>query len=293
MEQGRLFLAIGLSFLVFLAWSLFFASKPPVDKQDTDKPTVPQVVDEKSAAEKPYVKEEADVGSVQTPAVDTKAMRAEVKPARTITVNSPFYIAKISERGAVFNSFVLKDYREFVAKDSPLKELVSEENAAGTPRFGFKNDSVPGLKNAVYVSGVAGDTVVVEDKPVDVTFTWISENDVVIEKKYHFVPNSYLIGLTVTVKNGSAQPILDRPYLALKRFLPPDKRAYGFTGPSALINDSLEQIKIKKIDNNILYDGTIDWIAVQDRYFITSIIPKNAQEGSMRLAHDENHIITQ
>ncbi len=292
MDQGRLFLAIGLSFLVFLAWSLFFASKPPVEQKDTSKQTAPQVVEEKTAPAKPYVKEGAEVKTVETPTVESKERLPEVKPARTITVNSPFYIAKITERGAAFKSFVLKDYREFVEKDSPLKELVSADNPSGNALFGFQNDSVSGLNNAVFSSGVYGDAVVVKDKPVDITFTWVSENGVVIEKKFHFLPDTYLIDLTVTVKNGSAQPIQDRPYLALKRLLPVDKRAYGFTGPSALINNSLEQIKIKKIDSNILYEGNIGWIAVQDRYFISSIIPQSVKEASMRLANDENNIIT-
>ncbi len=66
---------------------------------------------------------------------------------------------------------------------------------------------------------------------------------------------------------------------------------YGFEGPSALINNELEQIKIKKIEDKNIYTGKVTWIAVQDRYFMSSIIPEMPVEASMRLFLKQNSMI--
>ena len=42
----------------------------------------------------------------------------------------------------------------------------------------------------------------------------------------------------------------------------------GFEGPCALINNEVEQIKTKKIKDKNVYPGKLQWVAIQDRYFI-------------------------
>ena len=54
---------------------------------------------------------------------------------------------------------------------------------------------------------------------------------------------------------------------------------YGFEGPSALINNKLEQVKIKKIKKKNIFPGDIKWIAVQDRYFMSAVVPDVAVDG--------------
>ena len=250
MDQARIFLAIALSFVVFLVWNLFFAPEPPEQQPEQIAQETPQA-EEKAGAAKPYVTSQAEAQTEPPPPAEGPGVQTSARPARTITVSSPYYVAKISERQAAFRSFVLTKYREFVDPDSPLKQLVSEDNPSGTMIFGFQNRSVPGLEQAVYSAGSDDDEIRIGDKPVDLTFTWSSADGVVIEKKYHFSPDTYLIGLTVTIKNGSGLPIQDRPYLAINRILPQDKRAYGFTGPSALINNSLESSSEAAIEVSI------------------------------------------
>ena len=252
MDQARIFIAIALSFVVFLVWNLFFTPEPPEKQPEQITQDTPQNT-EKTGAAKPYIQTQTDGQTGEVTQIGGEDAQVDARPARIITVSSPYYVAKISEKQAAFRSFVLTKFREFVGDDSPHKELVSKDNPYGTMIFGFQNQSVPGLDGAVYSADINDDAIIVDDKPADLTFTWSSTNGIVIEKRYHFSPDTYLIGLTVTVKNGSGQPIQDRPYLALKRLLAQDSRAYGFTGPSTLINNSLEQIKVGKIeDKNIL-----------------------------------------
>ena len=66
---------------------------------------------------------------------------------------------------------------------------------------------------------------------------------------------------------------------------------YGFEGPSALINNKLEQIDTDDIEEKSTFSGTFKWIALQDRYFMSSILPANNSDdpdGTMKLLFEDN-----
>ena len=112
-----------------------------------------------------------------------------------------------------------------------------------------------------------------------------------IEKQFVFEPKTYLIGLNVTLKNGSDQPVRDSLFLSLLKKLPKKKGRMGFEGPSALINKSVEQIKTKKIKDQNTYPGKLKWVAIQDRYFMSAIIPDQADEARMRLFLKKDNVL--
>jgi YidC/Oxa1 family membrane protein insertase len=185
----------------------------------------------------------------------------------------------------------LKKYREKVEKDAPLKELLSENSKTGTVLTKFAANSLPGLNNALFKADTEFDFIDVFNIPKDISFSWVSPNGVIIEKKYFFTPETYMIGLNITIKNGSNQTIEDNLILSLTNNTPEQTSTYGFEGPSTLLNNKLEKVKIKKIKDKNVYAGKLRWIAIQDRYFISSIIPKNYQEASMRLFINQDDIL--
>ncbi len=284
MDQARLVIAIALSFLVFFIWNIFFIDKETVQKPGQD------------LQEKKLVKEEQYEKTFDKQIADTTILDKDdssqhlIKP-RTVTVKSPLYSVQISEIGAVFNSFVLKKYREKVEKDSPLKELLSGNSKTGTLLTKFAANSLPGLDNALFKADTEFDFIDVFNTPKDISFSWVSPNGVVIEKKYFFTPETYMIGLNITIKNGSNQTIEDNLILSLINNLPKQTSTYGFEGPSTLLNNKLEKVKIKKIKDKNEYTGKLRWIAIQDRYFMSSIMPKNYQEASMRLFINQDNIL--
>jgi len=284
MEQFRLIIAIALSFLIFLVWGHFFGTKE-APKKPAPEQRAPEVVRE---APRPEVS--APVLTPQQPPVEAVAPPPE-KKARVIEVDAPLYRVLISEQGAVFKSFVLKDYREKVEKNSPLKELIPRELTMGTLRLGLEGKTLGDVNQAVFKSSTATDAVRITGSPQEVSFSWTSPRGIVVEKKYLFSPETYQIGLTVTIKNGSAQRIKDNLVLSLMS-VPPGKAArYGFTGPAALIGKSLEQVKMKKIKEQNTFPGQLKWIAVQGRYFMSAIIPKATPEAAMRLFLKEDELL--
>jgi YidC/Oxa1 family membrane protein insertase len=281
MDQARLLIAIVLSLVVFLVWHFFFSPKE-AEQQAAKKVEAPTATKEQPVQEKakPYAEDTEKIA----PAQETASPAAAPKMARTITVDTPLYQAKILENGATIYSFLLKDYHESVAKDSPLKQILTDDENFGVGQLGFTGKSISGLDKAIFTSDLISEQVKVADSSRDITFLWRSEDGILIEKIYKFMPDSYAVGLAVTVKNGSGQGIQDKLFVSLISKAPVGKRRYAFEGPSAYINDELEEIKIKKLKDQDTFDGKIKWVALQSRYFMSGLIPDQIEEASFHLA---------
>jgi YidC/Oxa1 family membrane protein insertase len=279
MDQARLVIAIALSLLVFIVWNFFFVKKkvnpPPKQAQQKEQKT-----DKKSEI---LTKEQNTAEKL--PSID-KVPALPAKPSRTVTVKTPLYKIQISEKGAVFKSVVLNNYRETIDADSPLLEMISPDISGGTIRLGFAGNSLTGLDDAIFLGGVEEDSVDIIDKPKEISFVWTSPQGMVVEKKFLFSPETYMIDFGVTIKNLSSKTLRDNLTLTLVRKEEEKKSRYGFTGPSALINNKLKQIKTKKIKDQSLYTGNIKWVAVQNRYFMSAIIPDETTDAGMQLYVD-------
>jgi len=230
MDNVRLVAAIVLSILVFVVWDYFFVEKKKV-QQPSGEPQVEQTA--RPAPEVPPKETVAAPAATPLKAVSPQPSGL----VRTITVNTPLYAVKISEKGAEFKSFILKDYRKNIDVDSPSYQMVPPEMGAGTVRLGFAGKSFFGLEDAVFLTEQASDTIDIKDQPRTVS------------------------------------------------------RRIGFEGPSALINNKVERVKIKKIKDKNVFPGKLKWVAIQNRYFISAVIPENANDASMRLFVNENDIL--
>ena len=289
MDQKRLILAIVLSVIVFMAYHLIFgvpeSQKKSVEKQveETQTPAqpVPDAEPEKEAAAPVVAKKAAPSPEVQRPR----------REANIITVDTPLYQVKISEDGAVFESYVLKEFTETVAGDSPLKQLLASDGSIRSMELGFAGKSIAGLENAVFSSEPQVDQLSVTDSPKTLTFSWRSANGITIEKTFQFDPDSYVAGLVVRIKNQSDITIQDRLTLALRGAAPKDTRMYGFEGPSALIDDNLIETETDEIEDNPTQSGNIKWLALQDRYFMSSLMPENTDAASLKLYLNPSKVV--
>ncbi len=308
---------------MFIAWNIFFADpdtaeKPKPQQAGQSEQTEPYMkAAENKAADAPESEQQAS-GTEKTPAPaegsepilpqgsaeslmksDPASDQAKQK-VRTVTVKTPLYSVKISEKGAVFTSFVLEAYREKADKNSPLKELIPADIAGGNLQAGFQNNSVPGMENAVFAAAIESDSPEIRvqqgSKAETLSFLWTSPQGMAVEKRFVFSPDSYLIALTVEIKNGSGTAIQDSLTLSLTGTVPTAKQSYGFEGPSALIGNSLEQIKIDDIKDKNVFTGSLKWVALESHYFMSGIIPVSPEtasggEAGMRLSVRSDHLL--
>jgi YidC/Oxa1 family membrane protein insertase len=290
MEQIRLMLAIGLSFLVLFVWSMFFVDRQPATNNNQDEGQTQNVTDEERVLSDTAPTTSTTVSQER---VDTiKAAQAAEKQGREITVETPFYTVRIPARGAYFSSYILKKYRESVEKDSPNKQLISESFKNGDLHTMLSGSSLSGLDDAVFSIDHAGDKLVVEDSQQSLSFNWVADDGDILTKIYTFDPHSYLIDLKVVINNASERVLKDQLVLSVRKPIE-DNAGYGFVGPSALINDTLEQIKTKNIEDQNEFKGKLKWISVEDRYFLSSIIPGSEINGRMKLSTSDGFVVNQ
>ncbi|RLC33234.1 MAG: membrane protein insertase YidC, partial [Deltaproteobacteria bacterium] len=154
-----------------------------------------------------------------------------------------------------------------------------------------KNQSIPEMMDAVYNAETDHEEIKIVSEEQAIKFVWISSEGVTVEKEYSFSPDSYLIGLNLTIKNRSDRPLVDHLVVSIEKKFPEEASRYGFIGPSALINNKMEQIKIKKLKDKDTFEGKINWIALQDRYFLGSVIPEKMDDARVRILQHEGGLL--
>jgi len=282
MEQARVFIAIALSFLVFFVWEMFFVDKEAMKPAPQSSP----VVEETQTAQTPNLDEKTPApASVLTPAPPSIN-------SRQIVVNTPHYAVTLDERGAMVRHFRLTQYRESTDENSPLMDVVKSVADEGTLTLVFDGSGMDAaaLTGAVFQAQTDKNAITVTT-PMTLPFVWVSPSGVVVEKRFHFDPDQYFLGLQVVVTNQSDAPVDGRMGLAINT-RKPEKTTYGFQGPCLLIGGNFETIEYKKIADNAMRDGDIGWIALQDQYFMSAVIPENGQNSQMRLSTTEDGLAT-
>jgi YidC/Oxa1 family membrane protein insertase len=282
--EKRVLLAIVLCIIVLVLWEKFFVPKrqpappstspaveqvpPAPTKPDQAEPTVPKIPTSESPAP-------------STPSFPSPAAHA----GRDVRVETPLYRAVFTETGARLKSFVLKRYRETIEEDSPGKELVKTSRIEDLPlAFNFVDRPVAALNLAPYVADSKTSVTVSEGQNHTLTFSYEAPGWLRITRQYHFVADSYLIDLSVSVEN-LGDPWENAPTLSLIS-LPLSAGGgsrYTFQGPSLLVNNELEEVKFKKIKGEEKFPGPIDWVAYTGQYFIMALLPVNLTPNHAQL----------
>jgi len=284
MEQMRLLLAIVLSFLVFVVWQ-WLVVEPEMAKQVQDQGS--QVESPSS----PGGTEDTAASSTTAPAVtpvtplpiQTPPPANEARKARTIVVETPLYTLTLNEKGAVLDDFILKRYRETVDSDGPLKHMIDEKARQINMDTGWMGNGIAGMENAVYTLGTSEDRLVLSEAKQTLDFQWISSEGVRVLKQFVFSPDSYLIELNVTIANRSTTGIVGQPAVKIGQVIgDPDSRI-TFEGPMALMDGTLEEIKVKDIADKPDISGSFRWIGITDRYFMTTLIPEETASATMKM----------
>lgn len=290
MEQSRLMLAIALSFAVLFIWSYFFVEPSP--EKVADQPTVTAPEGQTASSGSETIK--AQPSEVLTPPTETETAPAptveavkantEEEAARLILVKTPLYEVTINEAEARFDSFKLHKYKAKVAPDSPDKELVRTPEGVGTLVLGTLNNSIKGLKGARFLAQTDNNEIHVENGTAELRLVWSNAQGVTLERKFKFSADTYLIQSFITVQNRSSEALRDNFYVALRGNEPTNKSTYVFEGPCGYINGKLEQVKVKKIADNPTTPGETQWVAIEERYFMGSVLPAETVDGSMALS---------
>ncbi len=269
MDNYRAFLAIIISFVILVGYQYLFVG--------FDKPaSVDQAVQQPAAdSAKPAVVPQTPTLVASSPVVALTIPAYDRKP-KEITIETDLYMAIMSEDGGAIRSFVLKEHKETHAKDSPGMQLVKTDASQGDSLH-FSWGSVIGTqvlyasdKENLKLSGDAGKG--------ELRMTAQAGNGLQIERVYSFTNNSYLIGLSIKVKNTSSALVQGLPQLHLlnKHFLGADSPAqsFMFAGPAVYLNGELQEVPAKDFkDGPKTLQGIIDWAGYEGNYFLCGLLP--------------------
>jgi YidC/Oxa1 family membrane protein insertase len=265
MDTQRAFIAIVLSLAILLGYQYFFAPPPSQEiAREVQKPAVDTGVTSPSTAP---VQSIAATPTDQAPLV--------VDNGRDITVETNLYSGVIAETGGGIKSFKLKNYREQLDPQSDPKELIKMVSPRQLPLF-FSWGVEP-EKAGVPVYTADKENLQVSGSGKSLTLQSQMPSGLELTRTMTFSEDTYLINLTVDVRNTSTEHQLQgAPFLAMtnKPFSQDNGNNFIFMGPALYKNGALEEIKIddlKKGDQT--RKGKMAWVAYEDTYFMTSIIP--------------------
>jgi YidC/Oxa1 family membrane protein insertase len=267
----RTLLALALSFLVFLVWSLLFGPKPK------ETPTEKQAPPAREESQPPAKERK------RPPGPKRELMPEAERGSPDITVETGLYAAVFSGSGPQIKSFQLKEYRSKLEKDSPLKELIQVNNKDGYGvSLGFLGENIPNIEWASYKVNRQNIVVKAADQPESLIYEWESPQGIGVRTEFLFYADRYEIGLSVTVANKSDYIIDDTLLFNLAHMPQEMRRSYGsFEGMALLLGNKLEEVKESKIQGK-QFLGQISWIAYEEPYFMTAIISENDKKATAK-----------
>lgn len=265
-QQARLWLAIVLSMLVWLAYDHYVLGPA---RETTDQ--TPVVEDGTAALPAPDAPPQTAPPSVPpmpgTASAEPTALHA-APAGEEITIETPLYSAAITPRGGRLVSFRLKRYRTGVAEESPPLELVAADGAAILPLTLWIGAN--GQDAAVEYSAEQTTFVIGEGETADVVLTGVGGAGERIAKTVRFDGGTYLLGLDVSVSGGSAPPSISLVVPPL-----PNTGGYSYSGDQAvgIAEGRLIEHSVDGLEEEVSTASGVDWAGFSGTYFASVGVP--------------------
>lgn len=295
MDTHRALLAIILSFVILVAYQYLFVGfeQPPAVEESTEQSavdTTPQPIQpqDQTVASQPQQMQ------AQLPAVVPVAMYD--REPKDITIETDLYTATLSEAGGTVTSFVLKNHKETNQEDSLGMQLVKTDATQGFP-LQFTWGSVVAA-NLLYDSDVQDLKLSSSSKKTEVRLVAQASNGLIIERSYSFDNETYLIDLSVKVKNGSEALLQGIPQLHLVNAgfegVKSPASNFLFGGPAAVVNGELKEVEADEFaEGPKTLQGTIEWAGYEGNYFLCAIVPMDDAGKSFTMQGTEDLARTQ
>ncbi len=275
--EKRTIIAFVLSFLILILWAYLFNPKKdqvPKEKEIVEKET-PQEIHRPPQIQGPVHHEPSQMPEISTTKIAPKADEKEIE------VDTPLYKAIFTNVGPTIRSFKLKKYFKTTDPDSPLIELISlEKNMGNYLLINFEDPSKNQNENITYQVEQEAIRLGPESSPKDLVLSSKTSNGLSIKQNFRFFPDQYWIELWIEVVNQSGDPVKGAFRADLKAIPPKHKASYySYVGLALLLDDKLKQVKIKKASEEKILNGQINWIAYENDFFISAVIPEKQSEA--------------
>ena len=299
-DQRNVIIATVLVAAILFGWMFWFSPQQSSQQQagaPSDTAQTPVATDPAAApADTPSTSEGTpDDGDQSPPRVqatgpdapgsDSITAAALQGTARQIVVETDFYTAVLSSKGATLKRFTLKQFTQFNQVD-PVQ--IVDTTAGGTLSLSFRTPSGKRVdtRSLFFNSEIEGDTIRVEDEPRSITFA-TALGDGELHQTYTFHPDDYDLGLSVRQKNPAGFITASGYELAWHGGMPysegGQEQELTFTGLYAWSGGEVESVTLSDGDHGEKrLNGSISWLAVKNKYFTAALMPDapNAVRGA-------------
>jgi YidC/Oxa1 family membrane protein insertase len=280
--EKRALMAFVLSMAVFMIWAYLFSDQPAQNTSEKEKRSETGSTGQAVTSEAGRVSGLAPIKETTEP---IKTDETDDVIFRDITVRTDLYTAVFTEKGGRLKSLTLNRYRSTADVKSPPLELVIVESESDYP-FGlsFRAGDSEALRNA-YFKSEKYDMTIGESRTSDVlNMSYQGPGGIEIVRQYAFKQGSYLIDMSVTLKNRSEKRYEDNLVIGLDSLPLSDKETYA--GFGAWIDNKLYEIKPKKVEGDLeeLHGKTykISWAGYEDQYFMATLLPEEQEKTRIK-----------
>jgi len=278
--EKRTILAFALSFLVLILWSfLFNPSKDQVSKKgETPETGAPKTVSQSSETTT------APHAAISKAPEKTKIKLAPETDEKEVVVDTPLYRAVLTNAGPTIKSFKLKNYRESIEPDSPLIDLINlQQDKADFLIISFDGASASQPEKPIYNVEHQKIRLESDSSPQNLVFHSSTSGGISMSQTYRFYPDQYRIDLHIDVINQSGESVTGAFVTDIKALPPVGKKSYySYVGIILLLDDKLEEVKIKNASEPKDLAGRIGWMAYEDDFFISAVIPDQPSKSRFK-----------
>jgi YidC/Oxa1 family membrane protein insertase len=315
--EKRVLLAIILSLAVLLIWQALFP--PPKPEKMPEIPSGEQLKDQPLSqkpvpppAEKEPRKEVAQ--NLTPPQTD----RSALPPEKEIVITTDLYRATFSSHGACLKRFELFRYKnrrnlpgicfvfpftllygdEQIYQDDSYKELIGNNLTGSCPLQILVNGREELSQPLVFTEDLEFLELDSSNEQGTVSFTWKSPEGVVLTKQFTFFNDNYFIDCGFSLENNSSLPVDLKPAVRWPQGVRPEaqQKSGGFFGGfggdiqqfSYLLGDTLNRTEVKDIEENKVFSGDIKWSGFEEKYFLSALIPHEAEGLKLKLFEPQN-----
>lgn len=308
----RVLMAIVLSIAVWLLYESFLA--PP--RTTPPAPTLAQTQEQAAVETAPLPARVPDTVSTNERPQERIA-QSKTEPGRTLTVHNSMYRMCLAGTQAAITSVRLFNYKEnltppalivWIRKTFKLrgeaqekrtdnfKEMINLTQADPLPirtSFVYPDGTVATVPD--WQTGTVTDNLNVQSQPEALVFSGIVQDKLQFKQQFEYYPDDYKILFDMVVTNTSPDSVEGNPYLewTTKR---PEKSGGGFFSNNGeiaprfayLIKDKVEKKDLNKIEEEIIIQGDdVAWTAIEEKYFISAVIPMDRRPAQIRLSAGE------
>ena len=207
-------------------------------------------------------------------------------PERTVKVDSDYYVAVFTSRGARLKSFKLKGYKQTADKNSGPYEMVQVSPGGHLPLGAVmtRDGQVIDDYELDYTTTAPELIELAPGSDSTLVFTAKTADGSAITKTFTFRRSSYVYGMDVALTGGAAK--LEQLGESMSQPLTAHQGYYDIPELQADVNDKVITHHEKDLQKGIEpVAGAIVYAGFGDRYFLSVFLPEEPKTGRLVMAY--------